>query len=75
MAVISLVRYRDRETHELLSSLALLAEHLGGSVMTVYRSPDGSEKIAATGIYRSDPAKAVKAAMRISIALAGGMSP
>lgn len=69
MQVISLVGRRDRETKELLDSLALIAEHMGGSVLTVYRSPEGWEKTSMTGIYKADPAKAVRAAMRISVAL------
>ncbi len=69
MTVISLVERRDRETQELLSSLAVLAEHMGGSVMVVYQNPEGWERIAATGIFKADTAKALMAAMRISIAL------
>ena len=70
MAVVSLARFRSRDTRELLASLALIAEHEGGSVLVAFRSPSGWERVAMTGIYKDDPAKAIKAAMQISIALA-----
>lgn len=69
MSVVSLVEHKSRETKELLTSLAILAAHEGGSVMLAYRSPQGWERVAMTGIYKADPAKALKAAMTISIAL------
>ena len=69
MAVISLARYRDRETNELLANLAMLSRYEGGSVLVAYRSPQGLERVAMTGIYKADPAKALMAAMQISVAL------
>jgi hypothetical protein len=69
MAVLSLVKHVSRDTNELLAHLAVLAEHEGGSVMLTYRSPEGWERFALTGIYKADPSKALKAAMQISIAL------
>lgn len=69
MPVVSIFQRRDHETKELLSSLKVIADHMGGSVLTVYRSPDGWERVYMTGVFRSDPAQALRAAMRISITL------
>lgn len=69
MTVVSLVKHRGRETQDLIASLGVIAEHYGGSVLAVYRSPDGWEKVVASGVFRADTAKALRAAMKISVAL------
>lgn len=69
MTVISLAKYRDRETNELLRNLAIMSEEEGGSVLVVYRDPQGWERVGLTGIYKADPTKALMAAMQLSIAL------
>lgn len=45
---------RDQETKELLKDLAVLVEHEGGSVIVIYRRPDGHERVGRTGVYKAD---------------------
>lgn len=57
--------HRIRDTKELLQNLAGLAELEGGSVIVVYRRPNGDERVALTGIYETDPGKVLRASVRI----------
>ena len=69
MSVVSLAEFKNRDTKELLASLTVVADQMGGSVMAVYRSPDGWEKVVASGVFRADATKALMAAVRLSMAL------
>lgn len=66
MALLSLVKYFDGNTVatlKVLLSMALKGELRG--VFVVYRTPDGSDEVLATGIYRKHPEYCSSAAMRL----------
>lgn len=67
MSVVQLVKYRSRETAQVLQALAEMAER--GEVVGLtlcYRTSDHDEHLAFTGVYKENPGKAVNAAMRLS---------
>lgn len=72
MAVLSLVKYVNRDTVEALECLLALAKQgeLGGTAI-YYRETGGHEDAIFTGIYRRNSAEALKASMLMSRHLTG----
>lgn len=73
MAVLKLVRHSNRETVTLLDGLSELAQRDEvDDVIICYRSRKGGQmKIARTGLYRAQPAEALRAIMQVSVYLTG----
>ena len=69
MQVISLDRYRNRDTRKLLNSLGIQADQNEvEDVLVAYRGADGSIRVAATGVFRDEAEAALTAAMELSAA-------
>lgn len=70
MSVVRLVRRSNKETVETLEWMlqearrGKLSDFLGS-----FRDEDGQHYTAYTGLYRADSSKALKAVMRMSVAL------
>lgn len=71
MKVVRLISQNNDETVEVLECMLTLARRgeLSDFLATYRRC--GKERVAYTGLYRHSPAHALKAAMRMSIALTG----
>lgn len=68
--VIKLAQYTARDTIDLLRTLLAMAirGELRG-VALCYRRADGTEDSVFTGLYKSNPASAMNASMKMSIAM------
>jgi hypothetical protein len=70
VSVVKLIEYRCRDTVSILKVLLSLA--LAGKLrglIVCYRSDDGEEKTAFTGVYRAHPNKAVGSILSTSVRL------
>jgi hypothetical protein len=70
MTVLQLVKYSARDTIEALR--VLLAMALRGELRGLalcYRRADGTEESVFTGAYKSNPASAINASLRLSVTL------
>lgn len=69
MPVLELVKYRNRESVDVLHSLLDLTADGPLDLMICYRPATGGVDVAFTGRYRHSPAEALRVALALSMRL------